>query len=492
MLFDSATTVAYLPPVTHKEQTVSSPQLNIGALNKYLIAAGIAVVIGLGLLALRLPAPLVLMAAAAPFAVLAVTIPRLAVYQFVFLLFVEIQALPSVSLLLIDVSAMLVITAAILDVLASTRLPRRFPPMTLNWTFIIVVMIVCGIFGYRPELAIRPLIRITLLMLTFGALYRLSAKVPVSELVRLFFWLAVFNSIYSLVPFVLSGGVVRSFGFTAVVFDDLSMVAVPIGLSLYLGARTRQAWCYLIGVALTFAALVATQSRAPIIFAVVACGVVLVTAYRRTRHSEKDDSLAPRVSRRIRMLLISAILLLPVVVVTQFGLLSGVLDRFSELLNPTPVGSTIYRMVLWTTAVTTFFDHPVLGIGPGGFVHLREFAPTMRIVKDYMLVAHLSAHNIFLHYLAEMGIFGGAGLVALFSRQLVLTRRSLHRADEQSYTISLALFSWAFLYALTTMIEGGWMWGQISFVSVFLIAMVARRADTPHGPHSPLSHIERT
>ncbi|MBU0982397.1 MAG: hypothetical protein KKA42_00890, partial [candidate division Zixibacteria bacterium] len=45
-----------------------------------------------------------------------------------------------------------------------------------------------------------------------------------------------------------------------------------------------------------------------------------------------------------------------------------------------------------------------------------------------------------------------------------------------TFAVSLALFSWAFLYAMSTMIEAGWMWGQISFTSVFLIALIARSA----------------
>jgi len=348
--------------------------------------------------------------------------------------------------------------------------------MTLNWVFIIVVMLVTGIFGYRPALAIRPIIRIVLLLLTFGALYRLSAKVPVAELVKLFFGLTVLHSVYALVPFVLSGGVYRSFGFTRVMLDELTMIATPIGLALFLGATGRRSWYYLVGSAIAFAALVATQSRAPIIFAIVACGVILVTACLRRRQFPENEHLARNVSRRIRLLVVGVIVLLPIIVVTQMGLLAAVLDRFSVLLNPTPAGSTIYRMVLWTTAVTTFVDHPLLGIGPGGFVHLREFVPAMRIVKDYMLVAHFSAHNIFLHYLAEMGILGGLGLIALVSRQFVLARRCLSRSTPATFAVSLALFSWAFLYAMSTMIEAGWMWGQISFTSVFLIALIARSA----------------
>ncbi len=438
---------------------------------------GILVVAALLYAFLNLNIRYTLMALGLPLALLIVTHPRLALYQFVFVLFIEYTVLPSGPVMLVDVSAALVLTAALLDVLCSERLPARLPPLTWNYVALIAALAVTGIFAYRPELAIRPTLRVALFFATFLAVYRLSSRVSVGRILKIFFALAVLHSAYSMGPFLASGGVYRSFGFTRVIFDDLAMVSLPIGVSLYLWSQ-RRTWFYLIGCLIVLGALVATQSRGPILFSLVACLFVLFLSYGRAVNGNTATDTKRIVTRRIRWIIGGSLLVSIVAIVFMSALLATVTERFERLMSFQPSGSVIYRLALWKRALAAFWDNPVMGVGPGGYKHLSEIYPTLHLSSVFYFTRHFSAHNLFFHYLAETGVVGASALAALFINQYRVAQRNWRNNKLSSPGIGLALLSWAFLFALTTLIEAGWMWGQLGYVAIFLTALLAREDDT--------------
>jgi len=415
----------------------------------------------------------VLPVVALPAALAVITWPRLAVYQFVFFCFIDFTLVPSIPLSLIDISMLLVIAAAVVDVLTGDRVPERLPRLSLNYIYLIGVLVICGVLGYWPELAPRRVVSTTLLLFTFQSLYRLSGKMAVGDLLRWYFWLAVAHSVYVIVPYLAAGGAYRSFGFAVKFFDDFAMIALPLGVGLYLGSSRRTSSWYLLGIAIVFGGLVATQVRAAIVFAVVASLFVMGVAYRRTRRAGDPNEAGQGIRRRVRRLVWLPAVFIALAVLMRPELFTAVLERFGELFSAKPTGTTVYRLALWKRALVAFIDHPVFGVGPGGYYHLNTLYETLHLTPDSNYLRGLGAHSPFLHYLAETGVVGGLGILALIGNQFRLARRTWRIAGALDPT-ALALYGWAFLFAFTMVLEAGWMWGPASFPAVLMAALTVR------------------
>ena len=451
------------------------PRIDTKLLSYYLWAGvGLAVVAFVYAL-FNLPMRYLYLVAAVPVAFIVVVSPRLALYQFVFVLFIEYPLVPSVPLYLIDCSMVLVILAGCLDFLLEKRWPSKLPRLTLNYGYLVVALIACGLFGFWPEIMPRRVVTTGALLITFLAVYRLSSKVSVLSLIRFFVGLAAMHSIIVLIPFVVSGGTFRSFGFHGVLFDDQAMVALPLAVGLYLSARKRVVLLYLIAVVVIAGGLAATQSRAPMIMGAVASLVVIWLASRSESRGVSNHSAGRCAQGRAGFLIMAGFVVAGLIIISQPQFFSALGERFGQLLSFEPQGTTVYRLALWKRAISTFLDYPIFGVGPGGYYHLAEIYPTFHITPDYGYLRVLGAHNVLLHYLADTGLVGGLGLVALVINQFRLSRTSWRRVGIGHDGTTLILMGWVSIFALSTLIEANWMWGQLSFMAVFFAALVARQ-----------------
>lgn len=86
----------------------------------------------------------------------------------------------------------------------------------------------------------------------------------------------------------------------------------------------------------------------------------------------------------------------------------SLLDLFRKLEATNPNQA---RYTLWSVAWAMFRDHPLTGAGPGNYLSLftRYFEGTLDNQR-----AWASAHNLYLHQLAERGLIGAAALGAVF------------------------------------------------------------------------------
>lgn len=418
---------------------------------------------------------LILALPAVPLAALIITQPRLALYQYVFVLFIEFELVPSIPLYLMDISAALVILAALLDILLGNHVPRHMPRLSFNYLYIIIALSVCGILGFWPALAIRHVLSTGVLFATFLALYHLISKVSISELVNWFFVLAVLHSVYVLVPFIVSGGQERSYGLAFAIFGHQTQIALPVGLALYLGAARKRAPYYLVGTVIILSGLIATQSRAPIAFGLVSSLFVLIVAHSRVKSISALGTSAENLRRRIQAVVGIGIVLVGLVFVLKSSIFSRVLTRFDELLSMKPQGTLLWRIELWKKALTAFLHHPIFGVGPGGYKHLHEIFTSLHFAPTFPTLRRMTAHNLFLYYLAETGLLGTVGLIALVINQFHLARVGWLRVQDGLQSSTLALYGWAFLFTLSTMIDAAWMYGQLSFLAIFFAALVSRQ-----------------
>ena len=455
------------------------PRILIG----YLSLIGLLVIAGVVYLLLKKPLYYGAVVLAVPVVLVIVINPRLALYQFLFCVFIEYAILPDVPVYLIDLNAMLVVAAAVLDLLGSNRLPKYLPPFAFNYFYLIAAFIVCGVVGYFPNLLPIRLATLSLLIATFFSLYRLISYVQVAELIKTYFWFAVAHSVYVLIPFVLSRGAYRSFGISGVLFDDLAVVALVVGLALYLGAKRSQSLFYLAGVVIVLGGLIATQSRLSIMFGVFLSAVLLVVAYSGAKHHPSGEAGKTQVRSRVRWLVFGGVVIGVVGAVVMADMLQATLSRFRELENPWGQNSTVaYRVTLWKRALKAFAGNPVFGLGPGGYYHMYQIYTTEHLSFMWYYLRTLGAHNMLLHYLADTGLVGGLGLLALVGNVYRHASRQWRTMTSVSFGTRLALFGWAILFLFTSLVEANWMWGQLSFLAVFFAALIAHRSTPTADP----------
>lgn len=194
-------------------------------------------------------------------------------------------------------------------------------------------------------------------------------------------------------------------------------------------------------------ALAANQTRAAG-FALVAGAVALALA-------EKNGRRVATVAVLAIVVLFSAWEILP----TGGRTLAAVMASPASTLNPQHT-----RWVLWDVAWRIFLDHPWTGVGPGGYraVFGDYFSGSLEGQRVWG-----SAHDLYLHQLAERGVLGLGALLAFFgivvSRSWKAARRAptawsrwawsawaaflILNVTENSFqteqTATLALFAWA-------------------------------------------------
>jgi O-antigen ligase len=119
------------------------------------------------------------------------------------------------------------------------------------------------------------------------------------------------------------------------------------------------------------------------------------------------------------------------------------------------------RYVLWSTAWRMFRDHPWTGVGPGHFA--TEFPRYFSGTLDGDAI-WASAHNLYLHQLAERGLVGEAALLSLLWVLLARAWRAA-RASRGAAALWAAAAVPAFLVMNVT--ETAWQTEQ--FAALFLL-----------------------
>jgi len=417
-----------------------------------------------------------------------VTQPRLAVYQFIFIMFSNIEIFAQPIVLLNDLSALILVVTALFDLLLKDSFPQSFPKLILNFIIIIAALFLSAVFGNNMALVVSPIIRIIFIILTFLSLYRLSGYFEIKHLIKVFFWFGLIHAFIAMMPYLTSREVIRVFGFSRHTLDDYMMISFPIGLTFYLWSEKEQGIKYLIASVFMLITLIATQSRLPIIFTIVLSGLVIYFSIKLSKQEKEKRTLpeeinALNISHNLILSRIKFILMFAVFgVVAMFFIVPDIVGaawhRFERLLNLSPVGTFRIRLILWQTALTAFWANPVLGIGPGYFKHIHNIYNFMHFNMLFMYVRNLSAHNMFLHYLAETGLVGTTVVVALFINQFRIgkTLWKNYRISGQ-YEVTVILFVISLLFLFSIFIEAGWLWGQVSYLFVFFITLIVHSVD---------------
>jgi O-antigen ligase len=226
-------------------------------------------------------------------------------------------------------------------------------------------------------------------------------------------------------------------------------------IAIYAALTATRAWTRMAAVAvlpLLVVALLASGSRGPIVALVV--GVLALVALTAT------DGRARR-----RLLVVGGGLLGAAVVVPLVVPGSTIGRSLSTLVGGSSGLSSNGRSQLWSQAFTAFAQHPLLGIGTGGFGALNPAEPY--------------PHNILLEVAVELGVIGALlilGIVLSAAVRLGAVWRTTRGRDRLDAAVLITLFVTALVNALFSgAIQDNreiWVWGGLG------LGMSARLAAT--------------
>jgi hypothetical protein len=165
--------------------------------------------------------------------------------------------------------------------------------------------------------------------------------------------------------------------------------------------------------------------------------------------------------------LVAAMLVVPVAVAANGDAPSNSDPRFgSSASRLTSADSPRYEY--WRVALRAFADHPVAGVGAGGFAAewLRERSEA-RPARD--------AHSLPIETLAELGLLGGAAL-ALLAGGVAAGARRAYRTDPALAAGPVAALV---AYAFHASIDWDWEMPALSLVAIALAGLLLARSSAP-------------
>ena len=219
-----------------------------------------------------------------------------------------------------------------------------------------------------------------------------------------------------------------------------SIMAFALPLAWYLSVTRRSGWLRwlnLIYLPVGILAIVLTASRGGAIIAVTGLAVIPLTYTHISR------------VRRVLLTVLFVVMAVALVNLVPPENVARLTETSSELTE----GNVSNRSQIWEAGLEVYSDHPVLGVGVGGF------SDAVMPILGYKQVAH----NVFVNLLTEMGVVG-VGLYTLMLLVILVPLLRLPSPDRTVYTfIWLALFisllpsndedaqyTWALLALLTT------------------------------------------
>ena len=163
------------------------------------------------------------------------------------------------------------------------------------------------------------------------------------------------------------------------------VICVLLGLLVKIPGRKIKA-ALGAAIALCLACLAMTYARGALLTIVAILGCYGIVADRRILLAS--------------VIAVAAVLILDPVLLERMKTAFSVMDTSSEM-----------RIAMWESTVQMIMDHPLLGIGWGAYWMVYPLYDTY-IVDGSVTLVH--AHNIYLNYLAEIGILGGLSYFAFF------------------------------------------------------------------------------
>ncbi len=400
--------------------------------------------------------------------------PRAAFFMFLvsLSLYIPHRVTYSFSIHPFDLMMAILFFSMVLDFLLRARANIR--PALFDFVFLALILatVVSTVFAFDPGYSVVPLLRIVVVYLAFRAVFKFGLEVGTRKIILFFIYMVSIQSVYNTILFLLYSGKIRVFGLTGLNYETFAMIALPMALAfLVWSGRAREKLkfgiiCLVIGFG-----ILATQSRAPLLAVLIAIPILAVLATVKARREKTTGPL-----RTMKIVFIPVVILATAVIVLRETLFAGSLGRYEMFLGSfvQPEGTVALRIIQWTSAIRTFLDNPLTGIGVGNFRIIHLVYPDLQMIPYFGLVKGMSAHNVVLHYLAETGLLGGLALIALgwkgLRTGLSSFSMSLNAAGNQ---VSAALLMAMIIFCVTLFYMRAWTWGQGGYIMAIIFGLSA-------------------
>lgn len=202
--------------------------------------------------------------------------------------------------------------------------------------------------------------------------------------------------------------------------NDLALtLALSLPLSYYLSVRSRgvMAWVYRLQMVLALVTILLSASRTGFLTVCVAA-VVLPLSFPYLR----------RAKRRWMACGVAAAVVMAVAIIPATSL-----KRLSTIGSEVSSGSLNNRALIWNAGLVAFRQHPVAGVGSGGFP--RSVEPILGFPQGWSIVAH----NTFFSVLVETGVVGFA-LFSIILLSLVLAVYRMQGLKRVTWTVMLLVW----------------------------------------------------
>lgn len=209
----------------------------------------------------------------------------------------------------------------------------------------------------------------------------------------------------------------------------LIIILVPMVFLIAILSGTRGIWAASIGVLLFI--------------------IIVFIKFQRTAVKKEHKNLFKYLATYMVIFFMLFSVAYPIFVSPQFLLSKGNLGLFGNRIRSIiDFGETSnsQRIAIWKASVESIKDKPLLGVGIGNF-------PVVLGQNLFLAKAGSSAHNVYLHVAAEMGI---GALIAMMWFLIVLLNKTFHnfvREKDQVIAVyngaSLLTIPWVLMYSLT-------------------------------------------
>lgn len=371
-----------------------------------------------------------------------------------------------------DVAFVVLLLAVSLGYMLRGHTEVRLSRLDAAFLALILATLLSAAFAHDYGMSRTGIFRIIVIYLAFRALLVLVSQVGMRRVLHGFIGLLTLLSLINVREFIATGGAVRVFGTAWLGFEMLSMVAFAAALGLLLWSQSRRERILLsLATIIIVMAILATQSRAPMLAVVLITPIMLFVTYARARRDRDHRAL-----RSYRRFIPLAAAVAVVIIAFSATLFVGMLDRVVEFAQSLgdPKGTVMLRLVLWKAALRSFLENPIVGIGIGNFRLVQEIVPEIRSEPVWYYISGMSTHNVVLQYLSETGLVGLGALLWLAFSGLSMARRNLRRIRDRADTgPAAAALAMMVMFVLTICFMRAWTWAQGGYLLAFIFTLTA-------------------
>jgi O-antigen ligase len=369
-----------------------------------------------------------------------------------------------------DILFVITLMGVMLDFLLRTKNHIRSTGLDKQFLFLIFATWLSALFAYDWTQSVIPSIRILVIYFAFRIVFKYALEIGIKKLMTLFMILTSILSFIAFVQFYLAGGGIRSFGITGLTLQYFAMTAVPMAMVFIIWSKSiRTSLFYMLISIISGLGIFATQSRAPLLAILITFPVIMFVSFRKAKRENDYRTL-----KNIKYVLLPVIVLVLSLFILEETYFEGTISRLDELIQSlkNPVGTVMTRIVLWTSAIMAFLEHPILGVGIGNMRIVHEVVPEVKLIPYWAWVKGMSAHNVLLHYMAETGIIGASALVYLFWKNLSIGFKAYKiKLNKQDNMISTALFIASLVCFITMFYMRSWTWGMDGHILAFIFGL---------------------